>query len=356
MNKCIDIDIDYSTWAAGGIPTSLSGLPNNENFNLIEVLIHIGLVTSHPEEHGINLNSFWAFLRYVNCFETGIDFKLNEKWNDIDPHQKTILSDDFGMGFASYYLHKHMNIISIIDTGFFLKYLPSLSVLKKSKRGPSKTPDFILLDSSYNIHILECKGTQSSLDSLEKQILDGISQKGNLNDPSKIVSEKLVTGIFIPQYNSTSSSKFKIIDPEFSMDFSNVSKDEVIFRSFQGQLAKEIQIFGIRELGNHIANKKILSEIQLDKLVEELQLNHFDSNITKEFYQDGLKWSVDFDITVLKKYKRNQIANLQDLFSFLIKSQGQNQNKIIPITKGYENSVVFNGLFGLRLTVVNDRL
>lgn len=354
MKKCIDIEIDYSTWGTASVPKSLKGLPENENFNLIEVLIHIGLVTSHPEEHGININSFWAFLRYVNCFELGTDFKLNEKWNDIDPHQKTILSDDFGMGFASYYLYKKMDIISIIDTGFFLKYLPSLSVLKKSKRGPSKTPDFILLDSSYNIHILECKGTQNSLDSLERQIADGISQKGNLKDPSKIVNEKLVTGIFIPQYNSKDRSKFKIIDPDFPMDFSIISKDEILLRSFQGQLAKEIQIFGNRKIGNHIAELKNLNELQLDKLIEDLQPTHLDSNISKEFYQDGLKWSVDFDMSVLKEYRGMQIANLQDLFSYLIKSKDQNQNKLIPITKRYQNSVSFNGLFGLRLTVVNE--
>ena len=39
-----------------------------------------------------------------------------------------------------------------------------------------------------------------------------------------IISEKLVTGIFIPQFKSTEQAYFKIIDPEFSLDFADVKR------------------------------------------------------------------------------------------------------------------------------------
>ncbi len=223
--KKINVNIDEDSWGTTPVPSSILGIPNQENFNLIEVLIHIGMVTRHPEDHGININTYWAFLRYMNCFKEGENFKLSKKWEDVDSHQKTILSDDFGMGFASYLLTKYMDIIAIVDTGFFLKYLPSsLGVNKKSKKGPSKTPDFILLDRSGDLHILECKGTQTSINRLEKQLSDGKEQVDNLNDPGGIISEKLVTGIFIPQFKSTEQAYFKIIDPEFSLDFADVKK------------------------------------------------------------------------------------------------------------------------------------
>lgn len=59
--KKINVNIDEDSWGTTPVPSSILGIPNQENFNLIEVLIHIGMVTRHPEDHGININTYWAF-------------------------------------------------------------------------------------------------------------------------------------------------------------------------------------------------------------------------------------------------------------------------------------------------------
>ena len=299
MIKDIKIEIDYTTWIKS-VPMTLKSLPHKERFDLRSVLLHIGTVTSHPTDYGININSFWAYLRYINCFEISRDFKLNEKWNDIDSHQKTILSDDFGMGFASYYLTKYMNLICIVDTGFCIKHLPSLTINKKSKQGPSKTPDFILMDSSYNLHILECKGTQTSRGVLNRQITSGIVQKNNINDPSSIISEKLVTGIFIPQFNALDSAAFKIIDPEFELDFSNIEKNDLIMRLLQGQLAKEIHLAGQQSLANQIAEIDDLEKTTINNLFNWGNMNSLQQD--KEIQINGIVINFYFDFDFLNKF------------------------------------------------------
>ncbi|MCU5534299.1 hypothetical protein OCA90_26815 [Bacillus cereus] len=346
--KKINVNIDEDSWGTTPVPSSILGIPNQENFNLIEVLIHIGMVTRHPEDYGININTYWAFLRYVNCFKEGEKFKLNKKWEDVDSHQKTILSDDFGMGFASYLLTKYMDIIAIVDTGFFLKYLPSLLGLnKKSKRGPSKTPDFILLDSSGDLHILECKGTQTSINRLEKQLDDGKEQVDNLNDSGGIISEKLVTGIFIPQFNSTEKAYFKIIDPEFSLDFADVKKEEVVVRCLQGQLAKELQMVDKREWGNYIANIKDLKAVNLEHLFEEFKINDVNLDCSKKFHSDGYEWEVKFHTTIFKKMSKNRNINLYD---FLL-SNIKREIKVAKNDKSKKNQIEVNSVLGLIISV-----
>ncbi len=350
-SKDILIEIDYSTWT-GSVPTNLKGKSGYSSFDMLEVLIHIGLATRHPEQLGISVNDFWAFLRYVNCFLEGSDFRLNEKWQDVDPHQKTILSDDFGMGFASYYLTKHMNLISFVDTGYFLKHIPSLLISNRSKRGPSKTPDFIMLDSSFEMHLLECKGTQSSIKNLDKQIESGLPQKNNLRDPKRIISEKLVTGIFIPQYNSATNAAFKIIDPEFTLDFNEVDKEDLIIRALQGQFSKELHMLNLTKFGNEVANKDKLEDIKISNIVELLTNEKENTYEQQDIENDvGIKWTVGYDLKLFKKLQLSGIDNLLELFIDMYQSKNDFNNAYKSDINRGSNIISYKSLFGLEIEV-----
>lgn len=348
ISKELSVVIDYTTWNSKPIPSSLNGKHGKCSFDLNEVLLHIGLATRHPEQSGISLNDYWALLRYKNCFEPSVDFKLNKKWIDIDSHQKTILSDDFGMGFASYFLNKEMQLMTMVDTKYFLKYLPSLSTFHTSKNGSSKTPDFILLDRFYNIHLLECKGTQSSLSKLNKQLEGGVDQKKNIKDPGGIVSEKLVTGVFIPQFDSKQDATFKIIDPEFALDFSKVTKEEIIYKSFQGQLAKELHIFGMVNLGNEIAVSKNLNEIKLDEIISAITLQG-NTNLEQDYLnKDEIELVLRYDLSLLKEYNNKKGLSLLDFFKMIYSSKNE---YLFVKSKSTERSTELKGMFGLSISV-----
>lgn len=348
-SKDILIEIDDSTWS-GSVPKNLKGKSGPLSFDMLEVLIHIGLATRHPEQVGISVNDFWAFLRYLNCFSEGSDFRLNEKWQDVDPHQKTILSDDFGMGFASYYLTKQLNLISFVDTGYFLKHIPSLLINNRSKRGPSKTPDFILLDSSFEMHLLECKGTQSSIKNLNKQIDSGLPQKRNIRDPKGIINEKLVTGIFIPQYNSSTDAIFRVIDPEFTLDFNEVEKEELIIRALQGQFSKELQMLNLTKFGNDVANEDNLEEVKIDNVVELITNKQeiiYEQHILDN--DEEIKWTVGYDLEFLKAMQEKGVDNLLQLFKEMYRGKSNLINVSYTNTNWERKNSSYKSIFGLEM-------
>jgi len=341
--KNVLINVDEDSWKKYKTLPPASFVTGNLNFNFIEVLLHIGLATRHPEEIGISVNEFWAFLRYINCFQTDSSFKLNKKWADVDPHQKTILSDDFGMGFASYYLTKKMKIMAMTNTGYFLKYLPSLSVRSTSKRGPSKSPDFILLDQYLNLHILECKGTQNSIGALNQQMIKAASQKYNVSDTKGIISEKLRTGLFIPQFNSKDDAHFEVADPDFSLCFDSIDKNVIITKVLQGQLAKELHMVNLISLANSVASASDLKLIKVDTIIETISNTAeiaYDQSILNDSAK--IKWSVYFDLSFLEEKK--DLSNLHNLFLNLCEER-------VRYFKSYvkDNRLTFDGLFGLKM-------
>lgn len=349
FQKDILVAVDYSTWRdpSKPVPSSLVGISGNNTFSLVEVLLNISFATRHPTRTGMSVNDYWAFLRYINCFEDSKDFKLNKDWKDVDAHQKTILSDDFGMGFALYYLTKKMNLLTFVDTTYFLKHLPSLSTRHKSKNGPSKSPDFILMDEFYNIHLLECKGTQHSLNTLTKQMNNGIPQKQNINDPFGIVDEKLVTGLFIPNFNSSNAATFRIIDPEFALDFSKVSKKEIIALSLQGQMAKELHLFGLNYLANKVANSDDLNEIRLNEIIEAIS-----SQDNVSYQQEGVSkmsifWEVQYNLSFLRKYDNKKIKTLYDLIEWMRESSNI---KSSMLSRETDKGAIFESPFGLTIS------
>lgn len=131
-------------------------------------LIHTALWTRPPVSSGIHLSDFWAWLRYYPAIsEHHTELRLCEEWTDIDPHQKTILSDELGVGFTTYFLAEKLGCIGFMDTSYLQKRFKNhFSSKSKSRRGSSKSPDYVSIDSSRSLYILECKGTQTSRSAL----------------------------------------------------------------------------------------------------------------------------------------------------------------------------------------------
>ncbi|WP_157572700.1 hypothetical protein [Nevskia soli] len=224
MNKKIEVRTDQTF----GINGLLSGLPVQANWdcNVLRTMLTIGYLTAPPRYRGFNLSTFWAWIRYAAAISTrNPNLGLRRVWSEIDPHQKTILADDFGIGFPCQYLIDYHGFEDFADTSFLLETLLAgvVSHANRARRGPSKTPDYIAVDSKGHLHILECKGTQTSRAYLMEALEKGIAQKNNLSNGT-IFRSCMVGGLYVPQWNSEESAELVFIDPELNEDLKELSK------------------------------------------------------------------------------------------------------------------------------------
>lgn len=208
----MSVDTSYGT---GGL---LGGLPAAAAWDcdVLQALLVTGYLTTPPKYRGVSLSTYWAWLRYGAAISTrDSSLRLRPVWDELDPHQKTILSDDFGMGFPCHYLVEQHGFEDFADTAYLLDSLltGTVSHAARSKRGPSKTPDLIGVDSQGRLHVLECKGSQTSRSALDDALARGVDQKNNLSNGS-VFSSCMVGGLFVPQASSGETAQLVFIDPE----------------------------------------------------------------------------------------------------------------------------------------------
>lgn len=175
--------------------------------------------------HGFSSASparFWAWVRYFSAISTDPSLRVTSPFVDLDPHQRGILSDDFGVAIGTLWLNQALGgFYDIVDGRRFLLNYASL-LIKKSKKtvatppkvGPNKCPDFVVLDKHGKWHVLECKGTQTNIWARNDQLKTAINQKRGIDIVPKYRGERLASGIFIGNDTEMSNTDLKIIDPE----------------------------------------------------------------------------------------------------------------------------------------------
>jgi hypothetical protein len=216
-------------------------------------MLHLAIWTRPPVVQGFSLSDFWAWLRYGRAVDAAIDLRLVESWSTIDAHQKTLLSDEFGVGFSTFLFVERLGFQFYADTHFVVDVLaPGYFRLGRRKKvGPAKSPDYIAIDSSGQWHVLECKGTQTSHSVLENAIAAGVAQKANISAVGGItLTHSLVVGLFIPQSASRQSAQLVVRDPAPSAPIAilaNVGPDEIRAAVVQIALAKHFAAMGLEE-------------------------------------------------------------------------------------------------------------
>lgn len=309
MNREILVEVDSSSWSPGTPPSTLVG--GNQILNILDVFLHVAMRTSHPISYGFALSDLWACLRYLPAISTDHQLRLRPEWDDLDPHQKTILSDDWGMGFSSVILSSALDLLFVCPTTYLISRFPSITLGSAGgKRGPKKSPDFIGIDKHLKLHIFECKGTQSNSDQLLKQLRDGVPQKRNVIAPSGLIGECLVSGLFVPQHTSTEEALFMIIDPEIKIDLTKIDEEVILCSIILGEIASSIHLLGFPKIANAVAKAISLEQKMIDRVnkdIDELRTFQFEG---KEFvYQEvihrfdyegndeiyGLKLTIGFD-------------------------------------------------------------
>lgn len=162
MQKEIQVHVNHKYGSAGLFP----GLPYTATWqcNVLTTLLWVGVLTSPPRYTGIDLSTFWAWLRYASAIsERSSGLRLKPVWSGIDTHQMAVMSDDFGMGFACHYLAEQHGIQAFANTSYLLDSLVGVSSLRPSKRGPAKSPDFIGIDARSRLQCSNVKARKLQL-------------------------------------------------------------------------------------------------------------------------------------------------------------------------------------------------
>ena len=265
LNVQVEVQVDHSSWPIDSSDNSLCPpeiralASSNRAISFENALLYVAICTSPPAITGFSLADLWAWLRYRPAFAKGIALKLRPEWKDIDAHQKTILSDDLGMGLSIELLVSPLQIQDIADTAHVVNVVDSgaYTLAKSGKRGPKKSPDFLLTDLDGEISVLECKGTQTSRKVLIKALSDGVAQKRNLHrTENKIFKHTLVVGAFIPQSGNRENALIQVRDPEpedLTAVLSQTDTSTLQTAILQISLAKHLSLMGLHSWANLLA-------------------------------------------------------------------------------------------------------
>ena len=227
MERSLWLTIDQSTWPA---PPALPRIPpafvgrRNLTLSVPAILLEVGYLTTPTSSTGVSLSEFWAWVRYLAAFTTDNDLRLTSAFSNLDAHQKTILSDDFGMGIPMLWLTDALDLRQPCDGRYFLDRFAAqvgATARRTAKRGPNKSPDFVARDGLGVWHVIECKGTQSGSAYQAAQIGDpgppptgGIAQKLSVRFPKKYSGQRLVCALSLAVEGGKEWTRLTIVDPE----------------------------------------------------------------------------------------------------------------------------------------------
>jgi hypothetical protein len=233
MQKTIEVEVDKNTWPLKGagsppFPSSFVHGVGSHRLDVLSALLVIGQLTTPPMGSGATLSEFWAWVRYANAIADTTDLRITKPFADLDMHQKTILSDDFGMGIPVAWLIPVLGLVGWCDGRYFRERMSALLMTPPpppaKKRGPDKSPDFVFEDANGQLHIVECKGTQGSPKDREKQFA-GLNKHGRPTGgrvqkkafaikPGR-AGQRLVCGLVLDHQHGRRQSSIKVVDPEF---------------------------------------------------------------------------------------------------------------------------------------------
>jgi hypothetical protein len=220
------------------------------------ILLKIGYLTTPTDSTGVSLSEFWAWVRYLAAVTADNDFRLTSAFASLDAHQKTILSDDFGMGVPMLWLSDALDLRLVCDGRYFLERFAAQTgamTRRTAKRGPNKTPDFVARDGRGLWHIIECKGTQSGSVYTATQIGDpgppatgGIAQKRSIQFPRNYNGQRLVCALSLAVEGGSNSTRLTIVDPQ-PEDILVIDPQQVIYAEDAAErstVAKSLRLAG----------------------------------------------------------------------------------------------------------------
>jgi|SRR5579883_84051 hypothetical protein len=261
LHKSIVVDVDERTWPEKSVPTQLKGASGIHTIDVGGALHMLGTLTMPNILSPASPALFWAWLRYFLAPAPSSELRITMDFSDLDPHQKGVLSDDFGVAIATKWMLDRFGAFThIVDGRRFANQFTHLLRKKrksKAKVGMSKAPDFVMRDATGKWHVLECKGTQTSRDYQRRVLATAMVQKRALQLVGSIRGEQLASSLYIANEQDKTSSHLKVVDPD---------NEEPLIR-LTGQHAGEME-----EKANRLAIAQALGSIGLNEIAVEMTL------------------------------------------------------------------------------------
>jgi hypothetical protein len=222
----------------------------------VDMLHALGRITTPPVTELIDLSSTWAEIRYLWAFLPNFDgrrlrsLRLNSTVKDLDFHQKTLLSDEFGVGFAAYFMAVCARATDPVDV-FVAKRGGQLRLRGNSRRS---LPDYIFRGPQPGqFYIVECKGTQSARATAVSQLQRGTEQVLAVDIAGAPGVTRLVIAAWLQQ-----AVTLLIVDPEED------EENPVEVRKLSRWEPEEIGIFAdakrLTYIGDRAAASKLVRE------------------------------------------------------------------------------------------------
>jgi len=156
-------------------PAAVQTLQKVKTFDLraIELLRKIGQLTTPSSTNMAKYSSSWATRRYFWAIEPGDgSLRLSQDARQLDFHQKTLLSDEFGIGMAGLIMEKHFEADCFADMSAALAD-PKLGL----KHEGQPQPDYLMWNKSRGAYfVVECKGCQTNRSTALDQLRRGMEQ------------------------------------------------------------------------------------------------------------------------------------------------------------------------------------
>lgn len=243
MIRSLNVEIDRGTWPAPpalpAFPSSFNAVPSACDIDVTAMLLLVGHLTTPTLSSGVSLSELWACVRYYFAVTPDRELRLSAAFADLDSHQKTILSDDFGMGIPVQWLIEPLQLAAWCDGREFATRFNALTRAappKLNKKGPAKSPDFVFRDSAGLYHVVECKGTQSGTKARDKQLSHqnkfkqpsgAVVQKTMIKIKSRLAGQRLACGVAIAREGVTGDTHMKIQDPDGELTIEVEEHEEV---------------------------------------------------------------------------------------------------------------------------------
>src|SRR5437773_1749494 len=101
----VGVSIDNSTWdTSSTVPAQFKPRLGAQDLDVDVALLFVAMCTRPPVVQGFSLADTWAWLRYRSAIASTPDLRLRSEWTTVGRHQKTVSSDELGVGFTTSFL------------------------------------------------------------------------------------------------------------------------------------------------------------------------------------------------------------------------------------------------------------
>jgi hypothetical protein len=194
----------------------VAGLANTPlmTFRAIDLLRKAGELTTPQWANMAQLSASWATRRYFWAIAAAGTspgrFRINPDCKDLDFHQKTLMSDEFGVGFAGLAMERLFSTNAWVDVSVALADRARYQAIRRQGR---LQPDYLMWQDIPNVpyYVVECKGSQTKRGVSMDQIRRGLEQVPALRFGRQGRQvERLVVATLLQATNTT----VFVIDPE----------------------------------------------------------------------------------------------------------------------------------------------